>query len=267
MQFGLDSSSSCRAFFVACKAVHDKLGSIFEFRSDSDMGRVMVGFGFMSLPNCCGVLGLSRFLVEGESMGKDGALMVQALVDWEGRFLDVSAGWPSTLSPESILRQTKLFLGVEESRMLLNGDCYELSNGDSIPQYILGESCFPLLPWLLTPYSRSKGSSLSSVHKSFNSVHARGRKLASVAFQKLRNRWQLLSKPWKEECIESLPFVVVTGCLLHNFLIKCGQPMMDEDVECPKEEQLPVFEGEVSENGAWVRDALALHIGREGHRR
>ncbi|XP_057961916.1 protein ANTAGONIST OF LIKE HETEROCHROMATIN PROTEIN 1 isoform X2 [Malania oleifera] len=261
-RFGLDSGGACRAFFVVCKVVNDKLGHMFEFRSD--IGRIVVGFGWISLPNCCGVLGLCRFPVEGELLGKDGGLMVQALVDSEGRFLDVSAGWPSTMKPEAILRQTKLFLGVEETRDLLDGPSFELSDGSSVSQYILGDSCFPLLPWLLTPFTRSgERGSLSSSERAFNSVHSRGMGLVATAFGRLRARWQLLSKRWKEECLDFFPFVIVTGCLLHNFLIKCSEPLPYEFLGQLKEQNLPVFEGEVNESGRRIRDALALHLSRE----
>ncbi|KAH7574326.1 hypothetical protein JRO89_XS03G0282900 [Xanthoceras sorbifolium] len=72
---------------------------------------------------------------------------------------------------------------------------------------------------------------------------------------------------WKEECIEFLPYVIVTGCLLHNFLIKFSEPLPDDDVGCLKEEELPVFEGEVGETGRGIRDFLAEHLSRVSLRR
>lgn len=222
-----------------------------------------MGFGWISLPNCCGVLGFGRFGIDGEVLGENGSVLVQAMVDTEGRFLDVSAGWPSTLRPEAILHQTKLYLGVEESRELLSGPSYLLSDGNSIPQYILGDSGFPLLPWLLTPYANTDEEPCSSsMEKAFNSVHSRAMALVGTAFGRLRTRWQLLSKQWKEECMEFLPFVVVTGCLLHNFLIKCSEPMPDDEkLECLKEE-LPVCNGEINESGKRIRDSIANHLNR-----
>ncbi|XP_059432043.1 protein ALP1-like isoform X1 [Corylus avellana] len=266
-RFGLRSAEACRAFYAVCKAVNERLGHLFELRADTD--RIVVGFGWISLPNCCGVLGFGRFGVEGQVLGKNGSVMVQALVDSEGRFLDVSAGWPSTMKPEAIFRQSKLYLGVEQSRELLNGPMYKLSDGNSIPQYILGESCFPLLPWLLTPYVRAnEEDSFGSSERKFNSVHSRAMGLVCTAFGRVRARWQLLSKRWKEECVEFLPFVIVTGCLLHNFLIKCSEPMPNENLGCLREgEELSVFEGELDESAQRTRDALASHLSRVSIRR
>ncbi|XP_065629244.1 protein ALP1-like isoform X1 [Quercus suber] len=263
-RFGFSSGSAeaCRAFYTVCKAVNEKLGDLFVFKADID--RIIVGFGWISLPNCCGVLGFGRFGVESEVLGKNESVLVQALVDSEGRFLDVSAGWPSTMKADTILQQSKLYLGVEESRELLNGPRYELSDGNSVPQYILGESCFPLLPWLLTPYIRAnEEDSFGSSEREFNSVHSRAMGLVGTAFGRLRARWQLLGKQWKEECVEFMPFVIVTGCLLHNFLIKCSEPMPDENVRCLRERKLPVPEGELDESAQRIRDVLASHLSRK----
>lgn len=232
-----------------------------------------MGFGWSSLPNCFGVLGLTGFAIDGELLGKNGNLMVQALVDSEGRFLDVSAGWPCTMRPETILRQSRLFLGVEESKELLQGPSYKLSDGRLIPQYVLGDSCFPLLPWLLTPYNRvNEEDSFGSAERAFNCAHGRAMGLFGDAFGRLRARWQLLSvsKKWKQECAEYLPFVIVTGCLLHNFLIKCNEPVPEDKggLSCVgKEGGVPAFDGVGDESAVRIRDALALHLSRVSLRR
>ncbi|RVW43817.1 hypothetical protein CK203_074090 [Vitis vinifera] len=178
------------------------------------MLEIVVGFGWISLPNCCGVLGFGKFGVDGELLGKDGALMVQALVDSEGRFLDVSAGWSSKLKPDTILHQSALFSGVDESRELLNGPPFELTDGNLIPQYIL---------------EFGHGGSF----------------------------WRSYGKR-----SAFFPFVIVTGCLLHNFLIKCSEPLPDENAGRSKEGELPIYQGKMNESGQRIRDALASHLSR-----
>ncbi|XP_061350862.1 protein ALP1-like [Gastrolobium bilobum] len=268
-RFGMAPADACRAFFAVCKAVTDNLGHLFELRTDSE--RVVVGFGWSSLPNCFGVLGLARFAIDGDLLGKNGFLMVQALVDSEGRFLDVSAGWPSTMKPDTVLYQSKLYIGVENSKELLQGPSYKLSDDSLIPQYVLGDSCFPLLPWLLTPYNRvNEEDSFGSVERAFNCAHSHAMGLVGDAFGRLRARWQLLSfsRKWKQECVEFLPFVIVTGCLLHNFLVKCNEPLPDKGVSCvEKEGDLHAFDGMREESALKIRDALALHLSRVSLRR
>ncbi|XP_023536803.1 protein ALP1-like [Cucurbita pepo subsp. pepo] len=272
-RFGIDSADACRSFYAVCKAINDKLGHLLELRSDID--RIVVGFGWISLPNCCGVLGLRRFGVEGDLLGKDGSLLVQALVDAEGRFLDVSAGWPSSMKPETILRQSKLYAEIEKSGELLKGPVYNLDDGKPISQYLIGDSCFPLLPWLLTPYMKlNEEDSSGFPERAFNSTHNRAMGLVNTAFCKVRARWKLLSKPWKEECRDFFPFIVLTGCLLHNFLIKCSEKLVEEQDEddgasCSSEEQkFPLYDGETGDDrGKDIRDALALHLSRLSFRR
>ncbi|XP_027066544.1 protein ALP1-like [Coffea arabica] len=265
-RFNIDSPAACRAFYTVCKAINENLGHLFEFKSD--INRIIVGFGWISLPNCCGVLGLEKFKLDGDLLGENGSLVVQALVDSEGRFLDVSAGWPSTLTPEKVLRQSKLLSGVEETKEYLNGPSFELSDGNSIPQYILGDSCFPLLPWLLTPYKKlDENAGLNSSEMAFNSVHSSGMELVRMAFGRVRKRWKLVAKKWSEQCVEAFPFVIVTCCLLHNFLIKCSEAVQDEDAECSRDQEFPVFDGEVDESGKRIRDALASHLSRANERR
>ncbi|CAH9070304.1 unnamed protein product [Cuscuta epithymum] len=253
-RFGIDSATACRAFYTVCKAINEKLSYLFEFMSD--INRTIVGFGWISLPNCCGVLGLEKF--EFDDNGK--YFVVQALVDSEGRFLDVSAGWPCTMNPGNILRQSKLFSGVEESNEYLKGPSFELDDGKSIPQYILGDSCFPLLPWLLTPYPGSaEEGDLSPAEAAFNAVHDRAMNVLRKSFGRIRMRWKLVADKWKGQCDEAFPFVFVSCCLLHNFCIKCSELLPDESAQFLRRiDEFPVcHDVEFDNSGKKTRDALA----------
>ncbi|KAL7097125.1 hypothetical protein ACP275_10G123600 [Erythranthe tilingii] len=262
-RFSLDSATVCRAFYSVCKAIVENLGHLFEF--SSDINRVIVGFGWISLPNCCGVLGIERFEMEGEKIG---SLSVQALVDSEGRFLDVSAGWPGCKKPEDVLKMSKLFVGVEDSKEYLSGPAYDLDPDNSIPQYILGDSCYPLLPWLLTPFNEEKNGELGCSETAFNEMHCRGMELVGTAFLQVKKRWKLLTKKWKEQCVEAFPFVIVACCLLHNFLIKCSEVLPDEKNgdDGRNERAFAVYDGEDDESGTRIRDALASHLSRVSQR-
>lgn len=131
------------------------------------------------------------------------------------------------------------------------------------PRYVLGGSCCPLLPWLITPY-KIKPESPSS-HVVFNQVHACGMLMVDKAFGLLRDRWRLLSERCKEGQAEALPYVVVAACLLHNFLADCGEPVQEKvllgtEVEPDHVPGFADFEGEGDGGGARMRDALASHL-------
>lgn len=203
--------------------------------------------------------------------------MVQALVDSDGRFVDISAGWPSTMKPEAIFRQTKLFSIAEE---VLNEAPTKLGNGVLVPRYILGDSCLPLLPWLVTPYDLTLNEEEEETFREeFNNVVHTGLLSVEIAFAKVRARWRILDKKWKPETIEFMPFVLTTGCLLHNFLVDSGD---DDDSleECVNgcaagdngetskdekddgDEKTRRFEGEAYIESRRIRDAIAENLSR-----
>lgn len=174
------------------------------------------------------------------------------------------------MKPDIVLAQTKLFHGVEESKELLNGPEFKLNDGNLVPQYVIGDSCYPLLPWLLTPYVEIKDNGLSLEQMVFNEMHRRAIGMFQKAFARVRILWRLLDRQWKEECVEFLPFVIVTCCLLYNFLIKHGEPLPDvNEVGVEEEEEISAYDGEEleSKDAKRVRDVIALHLSRVSQRR
>ncbi|XP_010428096.1 PREDICTED: uncharacterized protein LOC104712820 [Camelina sativa] len=277
-RFGFDSTSQAsRSFFTVCKLINEKLSQQLDDPKPD--------FSPTLLPNCCGVVGFGRFEVKGKLLGAKGSILVQALVDSNGRFVDISAGWPSTMKPEAIFRQTKLYSIAEE--VLSGGAPAKLGNGVLVPRYVLGDSCLPLLPWLVTPYDDSSSNEEeeeSSVREEFNNVvHSLGLRGVEVAFAKVRARWRILDKKWKPETVEFLPFVITTCCLLHNFLVNSG----DDDDDCvnngcaagenggmrkdvkdeEEEEETRRFQGEAYIGSRRIRDAIAENLRRVSSRR
>ncbi|KAJ4745743.1 nuclease [Rhynchospora pubera] len=243
-RFGLSSPSlACQAFYQVCHAITTRLSHLFAFSSDITLHTQ--GFHHLSLPNCCAALGYTRFPIKHDSLG--GSLIAQALIDSNGRFIDLSVGWHGSMKPFQILTRSNLY----HTQLV------------SPPRYVLGGSCCPLLPWLITPYQIRPES--PSTHVVFNQVHACAMEMVNKAFGLVKDRWRLLSEKWKEGQAEALPYVVVAGCLLHNFLENCGEPV-PEKVLLGTElvpEPLPGFadfEGEGDEGGIRMRDALASHL-------
>uniref|UniRef100_J3M1Y4 DDE Tnp4 domain-containing protein n=1 Tax=Oryza brachyantha TaxID=4533 RepID=J3M1Y4_ORYBR len=161
------------------------------------------------------------------------------------------------MGPAEILPRTKLYSS--QSLVLANAPHGELIGG-SVPRYFLGPACCPMLPWLVTPYNDMDAKDDMSKESIFNHVHSHGMRLVRNAFAHVRSRWRLLDECWKGECQEALPYVVVAGCLLHNFLIKCDEPAPEEVQRCAAAEQFPDFEGEKDKEGERIRDVLAAHL-------
>jgi hypothetical protein len=248
-RFGLPSPAvAARAFYEVCRAIADRLAVLLDLAAPDRIARAVPGFCALSLPNCCGALGYARF-------GQ--ASVAQALVDADGRFLDVSIGWDPEMAPPEILPRTKLY--TSQSMVLANAPQGELIGG-SVPRYFLGPACCPLLPWLVTPYRHVNATDDLSKESIFNHVHAHGQQVVKNAFGHVRARWRLLEECWKGECQEALPYVVVAGCLLHNFLIKCGEPMAEKIQGNADADEFVEFEGEKDREGERIRDVLAAHL-------
>jgi hypothetical protein len=223
---------------------------LLDLAAPGRISRAVPGFCTLSLPNCCGALGYARF---------GDAAIAQALVDADGRFLDLSVGWDLSMAPAEILPRTKLY--TSQAIVLANAPQGELIGG-SVPRYFLGPACCPLLPWLVTPYTDTGAPDDLSKESIFNHVHAQGMQVLKNAFGHVRARWRLLDECWKGECQEALPYAVVTGVLLHNFLIKCGEPMF-ETIQGDSDADLFAhfeFEGEKDKEGGRIRDVLAVHL-------
>lgn len=81
---------------------------------------------------------------------------------------------------------------------------------------ILGDSAYPRLPWLLTPYA---GTNLSSVQARFNFAPSSQRIIIEHAFGQLKGRFHLLSKQL-DVATCSVEHIAIACCTLHNFCLK-----------------------------------------------
>ncbi|GLJ26303.1 hypothetical protein SUGI_0505660 [Cryptomeria japonica] len=268
-KFGMGASCACKAFDEVCKALNDRLYHLSELPSSPEgLLPIIDSFASMGMPNCCGVIGYTRFLVESppadhpaeeyrDPEGRYGVIM-QGLVDSSGRFLDISVGWKGANTPPNILPHSNLYIRVEESQELLHGRPAELINGVLMPQYIIGDSFCPLYSWLLTPYLADNTLHfLTPRQELYNSVHEYARSAISRAFGMLKSQWQLLTMRQRWEDVELLPSVVNAACLLHNLLINYGEPMPNEQELVANEFFVAQERDEVAES---IRDALAAHI-------
>lgn len=254
-KFGIGTSSACKAFCEVCRALEDHLSHLFEFPSSPEaLHAVIDKFESIHMPNCCGVIGYTRFDPQGPQ-----SVVMQGLVDSDARFLDISVGWHGSFTPTLILPRTRLYTRVESTGELLHGHAAKLMNFILMPQYIIGDRSCPLYPWLLTPYYASDGPALplTPAQELFNSVHEYARSAIWRAFGMLKSQWQLLTVRQRGDSIAFLPHIIVAACVLHNFLINSGEPM--PDVQEVTENDFP-FAHERNEVAESVRDALASHI-------
>ena len=93
-----------------------------------------------------------------------------------------------------------------------------LIGDDEIQPYLVGDSTYPLPPWLQKPYpegTRDPGEIR------FNKVLSSARVVVECAFGILKSRWRILHAI-EERNIAAVSKIIVACAVLHNFCILAG---------------------------------------------
>ncbi|KAJ6844541.1 putative nuclease HARBI1 [Iris pallida] len=179
------------------------------------------------------------------------SVTLQGVVGPGGVFTDVCIGWPGSMPDEQVLEKSALFR--RASAGMLNS------------QYIVGGASYPLLDWILVPYSHKN---LTWTQHTFNERVGEARALARGAFERLKRRWGCLQKR-TEVKLQDLPVVLAACCVLHNICEMREEEMGPELMEFELVDDEMIAENAVRSVSAVVaRDNIAhnlLHSGSVGN--
>lgn len=81
------------------------------------------------------------------------SINLQGVVDATCKFIDVSTGWPGSIHDASVLRLSTLYQRAENNLILT--EPVKRINGVTVCPLLIGDSAYPLLPWLVIPYPHS----------------------------------------------------------------------------------------------------------------
>ena len=158
-------------------------------------------------------------------------MIVQGVVDGTGKFIDAVAGFPGSAHDSRVLRNSFIYDEAEQGNILqaprVNID------GHEIGPYLVGDSAYPLLPWLIKPFPEG---TRDPEEKTFNKELSTARVTVERAFGILKGRWRVLQK----RLDSSLKFAIKTtiACIvLHNFCIQANDDWDDEDDDGPPENE------------------------------
>lgn len=179
------------------------------------------------------------------------SITVQGVVDPRGIFTDICIGWPGSMPDDEVLEKSALYQrGTQGS---LNG------------VWVVGNSGYPLLDWLLVPYTQQN---LTWTQHAFNEKIGEIQGVAKDAFARLKGRWSCLQKR-TEVKLQDLPIVLGACCVLHNICEMKGESM-DTDSKFEIVDDVVIPEVQVrSVTSMKARDAIAhnlLHHGLAGTR-
>ena len=110
-----------------------------------------------------------------------------------------------------VLANSSVFRKVTSGE-LLQGEELQVQ-GQTLRTFLIGDSAYPLLPWLIKPFPFS--SSLNSQQKTFNYRLSRARVVVEIAFGRLKACWRRLAKQIDMD-IDNVAHIIAACCVLHN---------------------------------------------------
>uniref|UniRef100_K7G002 DDE Tnp4 domain-containing protein n=1 Tax=Pelodiscus sinensis TaxID=13735 RepID=K7G002_PELSI len=216
-QFGVGRSTVGIVMMEVVHAINDiLLPRVIHLR---DVDTTIAGFAALGFPNCGGVLDATHIPVwapehrAAHFMNRKGycSIVLQALVDHWGRFLDIYASWSGSAHDARILCNSGLFHRLEAGTYFPRRE--STVRDVPMPICVIGDVAYPLLTWLMRPYMGRPDQNRAR----FNDRLNRACNQVELAFGRLKVRfWCLLT------CLEmgerNATEVVVVCCVLHNIV-------------------------------------------------
>ena len=111
------------------------------------------------------------------------SIIVQGLVDFHGRFMDVCIGWPGKVHDARVFANSTVY--IKGRRGNLFPSWTRKLGSVEVPLVILGDPAYPLLPWLMKPYAYNAHT--TAKEKLFNYRQSRARMVVENAFGRLKD--------------------------------------------------------------------------------
>ena len=224
--FGISKMSVCLIRRDVCRAiVKVLLPKYVKIPVGSALTNVISGFEKRGFPHCGGAIDGTHIPIEApqesptDYQNRKGwhSVILQALVDDVGNFLDICVGWPGRVHDPRVLHNSQLYTKGER------GDLFEdrtaITNATRVPVVVLRDPAYPLQLWLMKPFINT--GSLSTEQQRFNYHLSRARVIVEHAFGHLKGRWRCLRKKLSVQ-VEDIPDVVGACCVLHNICQACS---------------------------------------------
>ena len=140
------------------------------------------------------------------------SVVLQAVVDSFLLFTDIYVGWPGRVHDARVFANRTLH---ERAQVLgspfPDGRSTNI-NGIMVPVVLLGDSAYPLLPWLIKPFPDSGDRD----RQMFNYRLSSTRIEVERAFGLLKGRFRILNKQ-QDTQVKNICNMVAACCILHNY--------------------------------------------------
>ena len=186
--FGVAKSTAWQVVNEVCSAVVRKLFRRYVcVPSGDNLSEIIQGFAeIWGFPQCVEAIDGCHIPIQApQECPKDyynrkghHSILLQGLVDHRYRFMDINVGWPGSVHDARVLVNSELYKKGER------GDLFpQMSkriNDVLVPLVILGDPAYPLMSWIMKPYSDN--GRLTRQQSVFNYRLSRARVLSENAF-------------------------------------------------------------------------------------
>ena len=269
--FGISRSSVCLIVQNTCRAIVRRLMPAYiKFPSGDALEAVVHGFQqLFNISPCAGAIDGSHIpitppvLNHTDYYNRKGwySVILQAVVDHQYLFRDINVGWPGSVHDARVLAHSALFRKAEEGT-ILNGQSKQIE-GCTIPVFLIGDSAYPLLKWLIKPYPEN--DHMTEQRRNFNYQLSRARIVVENAFGRLKARWRRLVKK-NDVIVKNVRHVIAACCVLHNLCEIHGEFFYDNwisgdenELQQPAVQALAGAHATIAEPLA-IRDALVRSL-------
>lgn len=193
------------------------------------------------------------------------SLVLMACVNANYEFIWCEIGTNGRVSDGGVIKNTQFYnqlIGEE-----LNIPRPEPVNGSlfGLPYVLLGDEAFTLRPDFMKPFNVK---SLNEERRIFNYRLSRARRVVENAFGILANRFRILHTSINLE-LHKIDIVVLTCCILHNFLRKnCSSYLSEDEDSTFKTTFTPLENNNISRNSSsqakLVREMYVDYFNGEG---
>lgn len=149
--------------------------------------------------------------------------IIQAIVNGRKIFIDFACGFPGSMHDARVLRRSTIFQKAEQGDILTQPTVNV--DGNEIGPYLLGDSAYPVSPWLMKPYPEGTRDRREIT---FNKEVSSGRVKVECAFGILKNRWRILLKRF-DSGINFAIRTAVACAVLHNICIRNGDEWEEDE--------------------------------------
>ena len=157
------------------------------------------------------------------------SLNVQGVCDYRGYFMDIECMWPGCVHDAKVFANSSINNLIRLGKLPQTYQNIGKSN-IKIPNYLIADPAYPLLPHCMKEYSTCK----TNEEVIFNNMLRSARNPIECAYGRLKARWQILTKKIDIQ-LEKIPTLIHACFVLHNFCERHNQFVDEEQVKVQME--------------------------------